>query len=354
MTFKRCAGDWNEGYNKRIDAQRNHPLAEAEDFRWRVTKAREDICRHLAAAKDGHSRRKRTHVALDGHLRFSRHDALANGRRDSFEMHPQRVCASAAQTLKPDVVVRWFALHLNGQIDGGFHGRSTVCQNRAAPIRTGGRASRHDHVLDPIKLNRCLCNFCQLRRGFMRQGTAGGEGLPDGAELACLRATLIADASLQNGRRQHITAVQHGNLRIGNSVRRLQPVKSWLERKANVGQRHAIAQHARFSGRIGRVDVIGALKCIGRMDRHHHGHVVDGDGLVVGRSSATAAAVRTNLGVSQPHSERLQFVDQLFRRLHLQIDALYQRFHGIGSPVQWNWMRPCCAWLRSGDHPKQD
>ena len=56
------------------------------------------------------------------------------------------------------------------------------------------------------------------------------------------------------------------------------------------------------------------LSKAGAYGRHHDGHAVDRDGLVVGRTRAAAAAFDAGFRINQPHAVGLQFVDQLFRR----------------------------------------
>ena len=147
-------------------------------------------------------------------------------------MHAERIDAGVAQPREPDVVVGRLALPLDRQIDRRLDRARALGEDRGAAVAAGRRAGRHHHVPDAVELDGGLRDLGELRRGLALDGAAGGERLADGAELAGLRAALIADAGLQHRRREHVAAVQHGDLPIGDAVRGLQLVEARPRRKA--------------------------------------------------------------------------------------------------------------------------
>ena len=85
-------------------------------------------------------------------------------------------------------------------------------------------------------------------------GAAGGERLADGAELAGLGAALVADAGLQNRRRQHVAAVQRGDLGIGNAVGGRALVEARPQLEFHLADHRAVAADLAAAERIRLVD----------------------------------------------------------------------------------------------------
>ena len=187
---------------------------------------------------------------------------------------------------------------------GGSHwpwiGRSTaaftaaalsarIAAPRSAP---GGVPVVITMCLTPSSSTAALATSASCAGRLALDRAAGRERLADGAELAGLGAALVADAGLQHGRRQHVAAVQDGDLRIRNAVgggagRR----SAGASESCTSAERHAVAADAAAAGGVRLLDDVGAFEGRRGMHRHHHGHAVDGDRLVVGRAGAAAAAL---------------------------------------------------------------
>ena len=73
-------------------------------------------------------------------------------------------------------------------------------------------------MFDAVELDGGSRDLGELRRGLVRDRAAGGERLADGAELAGFRSALIADAGLQDGGREHVAAMQDGDLMIRHAL----------------------------------------------------------------------------------------------------------------------------------------
>ena len=93
-----------------------------------------------------------------------------------------------------------------------------------------------------------------------------------------------------------------------------QVVEARALREADRPEVDAVADDAAVAVGVRGLGDVGAFERRRGMDRHHDGDAVDGDGLVVGRTGAAAAAFDTGLRVNQPHAVGLQLVDQVFRR----------------------------------------
>src|ERR1700735_1613073 len=141
-----------------------------------------------------HGRLECPEVSLDRHLRLSRHDALTYLLGNRFQMHPERIDAGVLHPLKPDVVVGRFALSLDRKIDRSFDAKCAFAQDLGATVAARRRSRCHHHMGDAIKLDGRTSHFAELLRRLAFNGTAGGKGLADGAELAGLCAALIPDA----------------------------------------------------------------------------------------------------------------------------------------------------------------
>ncbi len=76
----------------------------------------------------------------------------------------------------------------------------------------------------------------------------------------------------------------------------------------------AVAADAAVCRFIRLFDKIGAFEGGRGVNRHHHRHAVDGQRLVIGGAGAAAAAFVAGLGINESGAERLQLVDQRFRR----------------------------------------
>ena len=148
------------------------------------------------------------------------HDTGAHRRRDGFEVHAQRVYTGVVHAGEPGVVVGRLALALDRQVHSGFDGSGAFGQDGGAAVVAGRGAGGQNHVLDAVQFDRGLGDLGELGGGFALDRAAGGERLADGAELAGLGAALVADAGLQHRRRQHVAAVQDGDLRVRDAVRR--------------------------------------------------------------------------------------------------------------------------------------
>ena len=133
---------------------------------------------------------------------------------------------------EPGVVVGRLALALDRQRDGGLHRRGALGQDRGTAVVAGRRARGHHHVGDAVELDGGLGDLGELRRRLALDGAAGGERLADGAELAGLGAALIADAGLQHRGGEHVAAVQHRDLPIGDAVRGHAVVEARAHREA--------------------------------------------------------------------------------------------------------------------------
>src|ERR1700733_473155 len=141
-------------------------------------------------SEDGYGRLERPEVSLDRHLRLSRHDALAHPLGDGFQMHAERIDPGVLHSLKPDVVVRRLALSLDREIDRGFDAQRAFAQDFGAAVAARRRSGCHHHMGDAIELDGRAGHFAELLRRLAFNGTAGGEGLTDGAEVAGLWAGL--------------------------------------------------------------------------------------------------------------------------------------------------------------------
>ena len=223
--------------------------------------------------------------------------------RDDLEMHAETVDAGACEAFEPSVVVGRLALRLDRQIDGGFHGRRALAQDRRAAIAARRRAGGHHHVLDAVELDRRARDFGELSGRLALDGPARRERLADGAELAGLRAALVADAGLQDRGREDVAAVQRRDVGIRNAVLGLQIVEPRPLREANFGDRLAVAQDAARARGVGLLDDVGALEGRRGMHRRHDRHAVDRQRLVIGWARAAAATFDAGFRVSQPNAE---------------------------------------------------
>src|ERR1700691_1740247 len=105
-------------------------------------------------------------------------------------------------------------------------------------------------MLDAIQFHRRLRHLRKLLGRFAFHGATGGQRLTDRAELTRLGATLVADAGLQDGRRQYIPAMQDGNLRVWDTVRGGQVVEAWTFRKADRPQGNTVPRDTTVAIRI--------------------------------------------------------------------------------------------------------
>lgn len=108
--------------------------------------------------------------------------------------------------------------------------------------------------------------------------------------------------------------MEYGDLRVGDAVCSRQIVETWTQGKGHLADDNAIATDAAVSGLIRLFHEIGAFERRRGVHGDHHRHSVDRQRLVVGRTGATATAFVTGLRINQPGAERLQLVDQGFRR----------------------------------------
>ncbi len=217
---------------------------------------------------------------------------------------------------------------MNGQVDGPLHAGGALAQDFRPAIAARRRPRGHHHVGDAVELDRRLRHLAKLLRRFAFDGAAGRQGLADGAELASLGPALIADAGLQDRRRQHVAAVQGRDLRVGDAVRRRELVEARAQAKFHFADLGAVAVHTATPEPIRLIDHIGALEGRRVVHRDHHRRAVDGHGHVVGRAGSAAPAL-AGLGIDETNSEGLQLVDQLLGRhpCLLRLLVLRGRFH---------------------------
>ena len=127
-------------------------------------------------------------------------------------------------------------------------------------------------------------------------------------------------------------------LRIGHAVEGLQRVEARLPRKGDLGRRRCRRARSRCGpSASGAAHEEGDSKARRGVDRHHHGAAVDGEALWSDGPAPPRRLCDAGPGVSQPHAEGLQLVDQALRR------------HAPGQPCRW----PCvdealrrCGWSR--------
>lgn len=232
-----------------------------------IAKPGEDVGRNLAMSEDGYCRLERSEVSLHRHLRLSRHDTLTHPLGDRFQMHAERIDAGVLHSLKPGVVVGRLALSLDRKIDRGFDPPRAFAKDFGTTVAARRRSGCHHHMGNAIKLDSCAGDFGELLRRLAFNGTAGGEGLADGAELAGLGAALIPDAGLQDRRRQHVAAVQRCNFRIGNAVSGRALVKARPQLEFHFADHGAVAADLAAAQRIGFVDDVRTLECRRIVDR---------------------------------------------------------------------------------------
>ena len=314
MVFQRGAGDRHERHHERVHAGRDQPLAAAQNILGRVAQAGQDVGADLAPAEHLHRARERVEIALQRHAGLARHDAGPHGRRDRFQVHPQRIDAGVAHARKPRIVVRWLALALDRQGHRRLDRERALAQDGGATVGGVRRAGGHHHMLHIVQQHGRAGHFGQLFRRLAQDGAAGRQRLPDRAELARLAPALIADAALQHRGGQHVLAVQRGDLRIRHAVERLHLVKARLARERDDAHRAAVAQDGAAPVGAGRGGQVRRIEGAAGMHRDHDGGAVDDHRLVVGRAGAAAPAGRTLAGVRQAHAQRLQFGDQLLGR----------------------------------------
>ena len=175
-------------------------------------------------------------------------------------MHAERVYTGVVHAGEPGVVVGWFALALDRQVDGGFDGPGAFGQDGGASVVAGRGAGGQNHVLDAVQFDRGLGDVGELGGGFAFDGAAGGERLADGAELAGFGAALVADAGLQHGGRQHVAAVQDGDFRVWDAVFRGQVVEAGALRKADRSEGGAVAGDAAVAVGVGGLGDVGAFE----------------------------------------------------------------------------------------------
>ena len=157
-------------------------------------------------------------------------------------MHAERIDAGVVHAGEPGVIVGWFALALNGQVDGGFDGPGAFGENGGASVVARRGAGSKNHVLDAIQFDRGFGDGGELGGGLAFNCPAGGEGLADGTELAGFGSALIADAGLQHGSSQHVPTVQHSDFRIRDAVLGRQVVEAGALREADASEIDAIAR----------------------------------------------------------------------------------------------------------------
>src|ERR1700733_2920435 len=131
-----------------------------------------------------HGRLECPEISLDRHLRLSRHDALTHPLGNGFQMHAERIDAGVFHPLKPDVVVGRFALSLDRKIDGSFDAKCAFAQDLGATAAARRLSRCPPHGGHPTKSHGATSHFAELLRRLAFNGTAGGKGLADGAELA--------------------------------------------------------------------------------------------------------------------------------------------------------------------------
>ena len=152
---------------------------------------------------------------------------------DRFEMHAERVYTGVIHAGEPGVIVGWFALALDRQIDGGFDGSGAFDENGGASVVARWGAGSKNHVLDAIQFDRGFGDGGELGGALALDRPAGGEGLADGAELAGFGSALIADAGLQHCSGQHVAPVQDSDFRIRDAVLGGQVVEAGALREAD-------------------------------------------------------------------------------------------------------------------------
>ena len=331
VAFERRSRDRHERHDERIDAERDQLGGNLQDRIRRVAKPGQNIGGDLPAPEYGHGGLIGAEIALDGRLRLAGHDARAKFRRDDFEMHAERVDAGSLHATEPFIPVGRLALRLNREIDRGFHRARAVAQDLSTAIAAARRSRRHNHMFDVVEFHCGVGDFRQLTRRLALYGSSGGKRLSDGAELARLRAALIADAALQYSRRQHVAAMQRCDLPVGHALGGGEIVEAWSGWKADFPQRGAVAPDAARAGGVRFFDRVRALKSGRSMDRRHEGHAVDSQRLMIGRTGAATAALDPRLGINQPNAVGLQRVDQLFgRKSH---GNLHRGVVGPGMPT---------------------
>src|SRR5882724_13445221 len=172
MTFKRRARDRYKRNDKRVNAKHYELLTCCEDRLLAVPETGQNVGRHLAATEDRHGRGEGFEIAIERHLRLTRHDPGPHVRRHRFEMHAERIDAGILHAREPEVLVRRLTLPLDRQINGCLHGSRTLGEDGCAAVAAGWRAGRHDHVLHAIELDGSLRDLSELRGRLALDGTA--------------------------------------------------------------------------------------------------------------------------------------------------------------------------------------
>ena len=121
---------------------------------------------------------------------------------------------------------------------------------------------------------------------------------PIAQNLQLLAAALVADAGLQHRGRQHVRAMQRGDMRVRHAVERLHAVKARRFGKADIGDRNRAAQQARSCrSRRGAAATNGECHARARMHRHHDRHAV------APSPPCGPMAPRRHAGSPRPHPE---------------------------------------------------
>ena len=120
-----------------------------------------------------------------------------------------------------------------GRSTASFTARALSARIAAPRSRPGGVPVVITMCLTPSSSTAALGDLGELLRRFALDRSARRKRLSDGTELTSLGAALVANAALQHRGRQHVAAVQHRDLPIGNAVGGAEVVKARPHRKAH-------------------------------------------------------------------------------------------------------------------------